>query len=573
MKHCRFIYIIACLAVGLLLEACGEKEPLHIKIVCTSDVHGNLLSHDFLADSPMEGGLARVSSYLKELRRQSATNGGEVIYIDNGDMLLGQPTTYYYNTEAIGQKHLAAEALNYLKCNAVVLGNNDIKTGGPTYQRYANDLDCPIVCGNIMLEDSDRPFFTPYIVIERQGVKIVFLGLTTPIVPYQSPYALWKGMEFEDMERSASRWMKHLKEHVNPDIVIGVFHSGYEEGVSTNGCIENATRAVAERVPGFDAIFYGHIHQEQVQKITNIEGDTVLLINPANNAEKVALVDIEVGKGKEYKLNASLVDMKGYEPDQEYMNAFSSHFERINRYVNRTIGTSPHEARMTDAIFGPSRLVDFIHQMQLDVSGAKISFAAPLSDVTLPEGEVKIRDIYRLMPYENTLYILWLTGREVKDYLEMSYSQWTNQMKQKEDHLLLLTNDNSTLQYHYHNFDSAAGIIYEVDVTQPIGKKISIKQMADGTPFNPSAKYMVVMNSYRANGGGRLLTEGARITHDTLLKRIEYTTTADLRFYLISYVEMNKKLNPQPLNQWKFVPESWADPAAIRDSNLLFGKE
>ena len=81
MKHCRFIYIIACLAVGLLLEACGEKEPLHIKIVCTSDVHGNLLSHDFLADSPMEGGLARVSSYLKELRRQSATNGGEVIYI------------------------------------------------------------------------------------------------------------------------------------------------------------------------------------------------------------------------------------------------------------------------------------------------------------------------------------------------------------------------------------------------------------------------------------------------------------------------------------------------------------
>ena len=63
------------------------------------------------------------------------------------------------------------------------------------------------------------------------------------------------------------------------------------------------------------------------------------------------------------------------------------------------------------------------------------------------------------------------------------------------------------------------------------------------------------MNSYRAHGGGGLITEGAGITHEEMLKRIEYTTTADLRFYMLNYIEMRKNISPKPLNQWRFVLE------------------
>ena len=327
-------------------------------------------------------------------------------------------------------------------------------------------------------------------------------------------------------------------------------------------------------MPGFDAIFYGHDHRSRTAKLTNAEGDTVLLLNPGRDAHRIAVLDIAFDKDGKAKLEASLVDVDTYEPDQEYMKAFAPHVERVNKYVNRTLGTSDCSVATRDALFEPSAFMDLVHQMQLDISGAKVSFAAPLVyDDILPEGEVKVRDIYRLYPFENNLYVLWLTGLEIKNYLEMSYGLWTSQMTSPNDHLLLLDDAKNQLKHPYYHFDSAAGIIYDVDVTKPIGDKVTIKRMADGTPFRMDARYMVAMNSYRAHGGGGLLSEGAGITHEQLQERIEYTTTADLRFYMLNYIEMRKTISPQSLRQWRFVPEQWVAPAAKRDRALLFGQE
>ena len=568
MKFPRLLYL-ACIAV-ILFASCKQSKDTHIKIVCTSDVHGHLFPYDFITGDTIGGSLARVSNYLKQLRQQ----GENVIYLDNGDILQGTPVSYCYNTYAIGQTHVVAEALNYLQCDAVVLGNNEIEPGGPTYQRYADDLECKVIGGNIMFKGTETPFLPPYTIVEREGVKIAIIGLTIPAIPHWIPKCQWPELEFNDMKSSANRWMQYLNENEHPDMVIGLFHSGYEGGIVTESYAENATLSVAQHVPGFDAIFYGHDHQPRNTRVVNVNGDTVLLINPGKNADQVATLDITIGKKGKAQLSASLTNMNNFSPDEKYMEAFTPHMERINKYVNRTIATSTEEANTRDALFGPSALIDLIHQMQLDISGANISFAAPLVyDFTLPEGEIRIRDIYRLFPYENLLYVIWLTGHEIKDYLEMSYNHWINQMTSPNDHILLLNSKGTGLQYPFYHFDSAAGIIYEVDVTKPMGDRVSIKSMADGTPFSMDARYMVAMNSYRANGGGDLLTKGAGITYELLQKRLEYTTTADLRFYLINYIEMKKNIAPKALYQWKFVPERWTIPAGKRDRNLLFGKE
>ena len=398
MKHYKLLFFA--FTVSLLLVSCGEQRPTQIKIVCTTDVHGHLFPYDFLTGDSARGSLARVSSYLKEQRQHS----GNVIYIDNGDMLQGTPAVYCYNTYAIGQTHVAAEVLNYLQCDAVVLGNNDIEPGGPTYQRYADELACPVLGGNIMFSGTESLFLPPYTIVEREGVKVAILGLTTPVIPYRVPKCQWPELEFADMEQSASRWMKHLRKNTNPDIVIGLFHSGYEGGVITDDCVESATRLVAERVPGFDAIFYGHDHLPRTAEVVNVEGDTVLLLNSGKDAHLIASLDVVFDKDGQAKLDAALVDANKYEPDEEYMKTFVPYVERINNYVDRTIGTSDCTAATRDALLGPSVFMDFMHQMQLDISGAKVSFAAPLVyDYVFPEGEVKVRDIYRLYPYENNL--------------------------------------------------------------------------------------------------------------------------------------------------------------------------
>jgi 2',3'-cyclic-nucleotide 2'-phosphodiesterase/3'-nucleotidase len=574
MKNRRFFYLA--LIMTALLTSCHKPQPVHIKMVCTSDVHGNFFPYDFRSDKPASGSLARVSSYLNELR--SSPLGDNVVLLDNGDILQGQPTAYYYNTVAIEHKHLASEVLNYLKCDVAMLGNHDIETGGPTYQRYIGDLECAVVGGNIYLESTDVPFVPPYVVVERSGVRIAIIGLTTPAIPNWLPRVLWKGLEFHDMESAAKHWMQYVNEHESPDLIVGLFHSGYEGGITTNEYKENAARDVAVNVPGFDAVFFGHDHQAFCDKVVNVAGDTVWLLNPANNANQIAVLDVEYKKGSEphWVLKAELVNVNAYEPDTAYMSHFASHMERVKKYVSKKLGESTHRISSRDAYFGPSDFIDFIHRMQLDITKAEVSFAAPLAFSTwLPEGDIHVRDMFNLYRYENMLYVMQLTGQEIKNYLEMSYGQWTNQMKSPNDHLLLF--DESTLDSKkprlkniYYNFDSAAGIIYGVDVTKPVGSRVRIKSMANGDAFTPNRTYRVALNSYRGNGGGELLTKGAGVPHDELENRLLYSTDVDLRFYMINYIEMRGSVDPKSLNQWKFVPEKWTLPAAERDYKLLF---
>lgn len=266
--------------------------------------------------------------------------------------------------------------------------------------------------------------------------------------------------------------------------------------------------------------------------------------------------------------------MDAYPVDEAFMQTFDSQYQATREFVSRKIGSIDRTITTKDAYFGPSAFIDLIHQLQLDITGADVSFCAPLSFAAeIKEGDIYMSDMFNLYKYENMLYVMSLSGQEIKDFLEMSYAIWTNQMKSPEDHLLLLNEKNNGFGYFKNpsfNFDSAAGIIYTVDVTKPQGEKITIQSMADGTPFDLQKRYKVAVNSYRGNGGGDLLTKGAGIPKEKLSKRILSSTEKDLRYYLMQRIEEVKVLHPQPLNQWKFIPEEWTVPAAARDYRFLF---
>lgn len=585
MKNTFFHTAMAAFASLFLFAGCGPKE-VQFRIVGTSDVHGNFYPYDFVKDKPAAGSLARVQSYLRE---QRATWGNRLIYVDNGDIIQGQPTSYYYNTVAVGDAHLADQMLNYMGCEIGTLGNHEIETGGPTYQRYIMDADFPILGANIMIEGTSHNFTPPYKVIERQGVRIAFIGMLTPAIPNWLPRELWRELQFTDMVSSARKWVSYLQENEKPDVLIGVFHSGLSGGIVTDTYAENATEQIAREVPGFDAIIFGHDHRIYCDSVVCAPtGKMVPIINPANNARNVSQLTLTLkkqhGKWTVKATDATNVSVLDYEPDPDFLATFAPQMEAIKKYVSKRIGTFAQTITTQDAYFGPCPFMDFIHQMQLDITHADISIAAPLSlNATIQAGDVYVRDMFNLYRYENMLYTMLLTGREIKGHLEMSYAQWANQMKSPSDHLLLFSNDTSAsgdkntdagrpkLQNIYYNFDSAAGIRYEVDVTKPEGNRVRILSMADGRPFDPDKTYRVAINSYRGNGGGELLTRGAGIPHDELARRIDYSTDADLRFYMLNYIEARDTITPRPVCQWRFVPERWTIPAAKRDKELLFG--
>lgn len=575
MNKC-FIAVFVALISGIMSLNARRVE---INLLQTSDVHGNYFPYNFITGKNAAGSLARVSSAVKEARKEYGDN---VILLDNGDILQGQPTVYYYNYVDTVAPHVASAVMNYLRYDAGNVGNHDVETGRAILDRWSKGCDMPILGANIIDVSTGEPYFKPYEVIERDGVKVVVLGMLTPAIPAWLPETLWKGLRFDDIEATARKWMPVIMEKEAPDVVVGLFHAG-QAGNVLAGYKENPSLEVARNVPGFDVILMGHDHRRERKRVINVDGDTVLVMNPANNS--VVLTDItmafdvdDAGKVTRKRIDGKLRPMSDFDIDAEFMVEFSPYISEVKSYVEKPVGRLTDSISTRDAYFGPSAFVDFIHKLQLDITGADISFAAPISyDANISAGEIYTGEMFNLYKYENMLYVMALTGREIKDYLEFSYGLWANTMKSEKDHLLLFKDSpadgdesRAMLANPSYNFDSAAGIIYEVDVRKRPGHRVKIISMADGSRFDYSKTYKVALNSYRGNGGGELLTRGAGIPHDKLSSRIVYSTDRDLRHYLADYIRSKGVIKPEKLNHWRFVPEKYVAPAVKRDYLMLF---
>jgi 2',3'-cyclic-nucleotide 2'-phosphodiesterase/3'-nucleotidase len=578
--------LAAQLLLILILVSCSGTGTKSISILETTDLHGVILPYDFIEKEKLNVSLASTFTYLKEVR----ANSDLTILLDNGDNLQGQPAIYYYNFIDTISPHIGAEVMNYMGYDAGTVGNHDVEAGHAVYDRLVRDYNFPLLAANAIDTKTGEPYFKPYHIILRDGIKIAIFGMVTPAIPNWLPEELYKGIEFRDMVETAKKWMPIIMDE-KPDLIIGLFHSGWDgsrEDYKTTGNLnENGSAAVAYNVPGFDIIFTGHDHRIANEEFLNIAGDTILILNGGSKSENIAQADIVISsrkiKGKKSRrITGQIIKVADYKPDYEFIDKFSPQHKTIDEYVNRVIGNSSATISSRDAYFGSSAFVDMIHFVQLEISGADLSFAAPLSfDVSISKGPITVSDMFKLYRFENFLYTMSLSGDEIQKYLEFSYSEWVNTMKGPGDLLLklrtdkdgkpILTNGKAWFRNQSYNFDSASGIDYIVDVSKPEGSRISITGFTNGKPFEKNKTYKVAVNSYRGNGGGGHFTEGAGIDKDELRSRIIASTDRDLRYYFLKSIEERKSVNPIPLNNWKIVPEKWVSVAGKKEYLLLFG--
>lgn len=555
-----------------------KEKTIDLKLIETSDVHGSFFPYDFINRKPKAGSLARVATYVNQLRSQ---HGENVILLDNGDILQGQPVNYYSNYVDTTSANIAAQVVNYLRYDAQTIGNHDVETGHRVYDKWVSATHCPILGANVIDTKTNKPYLKPYTILKRGGARIAIIGLLTPAIPNWLGENLWSGLRFEEMVSSARQWMRVVKEQEKADIVIGLFHSGKDGGITTPHYKEDAALAVAREVPGFDVVFFGHDHTRYADAVTNNEGKRVVCLDPANNAMSVAQADLQLVKKKgRWCVKESqwkLVDVADLPVDNDFVDHFSAFNETVKAYADRVIGTFENTISTRDSYFGNSAFNDLILNLELSITKADVAFNAPVSfDVAIKKGPVRVADMFNLYKYENQLFVMRLTGKEIRKALEMSYDLWVNTMTSPDDHLLLLDSktrgDQQRLGFKNFsfNFDSAAGIDYEVDVTKPNGQKVKVLKMSNGEPFDENKYYKVAVNSYRANGGGELLTRGAGIAKDDLNDRIVWRSEYDLRHYLMEEIKRLGTLNPKPNTNWRFVPEQWTQEAAKRDRQLLF---
>jgi len=553
----------------LQFSAC-KPDPITVRIAVTTDVHGMIYPYDFINRAPSDHSLAHIYKYVSEQRAKQDTF---FFLLDNGDFLQGQPTVYYYNFVDTIHEHLSARVMNYMEYAAGTVGNHDIETGPQVYKRVGDSFQFPWLAANAVNSNTGAPYFEPYTILKAGRKKIAVLGLITPGIPGWLPKNLWPEMEFRDMVETAQEWVPRIIEKEKPDLMVGLFHSGTDAsyGGSPDAYLnENAVMLVAEQVAGFHIIFAGHDHRVSTQQIVNIEGDSVLIIDPGSHGRFAGEATITFDS-QGMQIKGENIPMKGYDPSEALMEKFAEDYKIVSDYLEDTITWLEEDILGMDALFGPSAMLSLIHDVQLELSGAQISFTAPLSIwAVLQKGPLLVSDMFKLYRFENMLYRMVLTGAEIDGFLEHAAGSWFNTMSEPEDHLLLFRSDESgRLSAPYYNFSSAAGINYTVDVTRDPGDRVSIQSLSGGAPFNETSTYSVAVNSYRGNGGGGHLTTGAGISKEELTSRISWSTDRDLRFYLMEYLRQQNTLRPRIENNWACIPLHLTGPASVIDRKVL----
>ncbi len=617
MKKSRFA--IGALVALLVLVSCAgpydkyAEQPFKFTILETTDVHGMIVPTDFTKNAPTDYSLAQFAGLVKETRA-----AGETLLLDCGDSLQGQPIIYYNNFLKTEGTHIWADAINYLQYDALTVGNHDIETGHPVYDKVFTQYGkTKIVCANVVKEGTTEPYFKPYDVVTKGGLKIAILGMIEPGLTTQLPAAFWSGMQIVDMVDTAKRWIPIIQKEAKPDLIIGLFHAGvdYTYGGSTADTKDNesASQLVAERVPGFDLVLVGHDHKgwsgkgwDPVAKapvdVKDPNGKIVPIFGGQDYVRTVPVIDVTMtwdkkAKGWNKAINGKLVEMKGRPVDADFMAAFKPKIDEFTAWKNQVIGKMNGAISSDEALFGDAAFTDLIHKLQMEIcadpaNGLKpvqVSFVAPLSASAKlpinPSGDITIADMFALYKYENYLYTMDLTGEQIDKFLEYSYGMWMDTMTKAGDHLIAFqkdatgalifdTRNNMTAtKTNPYNYDSAAGIKYTVDVTKPMGSRVEISSMADGTPFSMAKTYSVAINSYRGSGGGDHLTKGVGLDPLALkqLKLVTSSTTKDLRYYFIKWFQKQTgAVTPTKDDNWKIVPADLAAAGKALDYPLIY---
>lgn len=560
--------IISVLLGLYALCACSQEKPLHI--VTTGDMHGAWFADSYTSEGEMRPSLMSLKYYVDSLR--NAVGRDNVLLLDAGDCLQGDNAAYYYNYVDTLGTHPFVEIAAYLGYDALVVGNHDIETGHRVYDKVCSQLKrsgLSWLGGNAVRCSDGKEYFPSYKILRKAGRKIAVLGFTNAIIETWLSEELYSGMTFEPLLPLVQTKIDEIRIRHKPDIVVVAIHSGTGKGDGRD--LENQGLDLLNSLQGADIILCAHDHRAKA-----VEKDGKWLINSGQRARNAGHAVI----GIDGSSTAEVVYLHKEKLDEDMREEFRDEFEAVRDFTLKPFGKLAMDIRSRDAYLGMSDYINLVHTVQLSAEPAQISFAAPLSyNGEVKAGEVNFDDMLTIYPFENQLYILRLQGSEIKSYLEYSYDGWI-QSSSKQVLKIKRSNDTRTGAERWSfvgsafNFDSAAGIVYSVDVSKPYGSRINISSLSDGSPFEEEGWYNVAMTSYRASGGGAIVERGAGLSSEEAQKRIiaKYPAIRDLVcgfFAAKGTVDSQSVGNPSLIGQWNWLPDGTSDRIEA-DMKLLF---
>jgi 2',3'-cyclic-nucleotide 2'-phosphodiesterase (5'-nucleotidase family) len=540
----------------------AKPKSVTISILHTTDLHGHLLSWDYETAKPVDDyGLARVATLIRRVREEPNVN---TILVDAGDCIQGSPLADLHaeggpehKREGDGLPDPQMACMNALAYDAFTVGNHEYNFGLTVLERARSEAKFPWLSANTMkTSPQGAGAYQAYLVKEVEGVRIGILGLTTPGIPTWDDPPHYAGLEFDDPLETAKHFVPILRGMERCDAVVLVCHMGLEEndqGKVSPGQAPNENRvlAIARSVPGIDAIVMGHTHVLIPSRTEN----GVLLTEAGRWGQALGRLDLTFEKaGPGWTLSdkrANLLKVDKSVPEDPAIVAIAQPYhDRAEAYLKTEIATAAVPLSGADGRLRDNALLDLVHKTQLEAGKADVSLAPMFNTrVAIAAGPITVRDAFALYPYENTLAVLEVTGKDLKAALEHAAEYYTGYDFGKSNAPLV----NSAIPGY--NFDIAQGVGYTLDLMQPVGQRIRNLSW-HGKPLDEDKKLKVAVSNYRVNGGGGYdMFKGKPV-----VSRSEQPT----RDLLIDELRKVKTVTNASDGNWRLVPSWLGEPAGAR---------
>lgn len=533
-------------AVLSLAAACTPPRPLQpvgpldLVVAATTDVHGYIRGWDYYTGTPDTlRGLARAATIIDSLRRVSVL---QPVVIDAGDLLEGTPLTYVAARIDTTIPHPVIAAMNAIQYDAAVIGNHEFNYGLGTLRRAQREAEFPLLAANLYTP-SGTPFGRNWVLATRRGIRIAIIGATTPGSMVWDRDNLAGQAVIRDIVPAVREAVRDARD-AGVAVVIVALHSGLDEPssydtVATGLPSENVAARVAHEVPGIDLIVYGHSHKQMADTVIG----STLLMQPKNWATSVAVAHLRLSnhRGQWYVSGrrSQLVPVANHREDPRVVAVTQEAHRAAIAYAATAIGTTPVSWRADSARVVDSPITDFVLEVERRASGAQLASTAVFStDAALDAGPITVARMAALYPYDNTLRAVKLTGAQLRAYLEQS----ARYFRRAPDGTYGV---DPTIPGF--NYDVVAGVDYTIDVSRPVGERITKLEYA-GRPVAPADTFTMALNNYRQTGGG-----GYSMLRDA---PVVYDRQQDIRQLLIDEVRRAGTLQPADYFQpnWRIVP-------------------
>jgi 2',3'-cyclic-nucleotide 2'-phosphodiesterase/3'-nucleotidase len=468
-----FVFAAVLWAAGV-----AEARRVELTVLNTTDLHGAICRSPGVYAERNDGSLLQCAALVRREREKTP----DLLLLDCGDVVQG--TAASFQTRG----GIMAVAMNAMGYDAYVPGNHEFDWGFAALAGFMEQMQAPALAANLVAHPEALDAFRrvrPYVVKEIDGVRVAIVGLTTPNIPNWTRGTAEAGLDFLDSRRALEQILPQVRRE-KPHVMILLVH----QGLLRRDDAANQLNAIGRRFGEFDLMLGGHLHmvstKTQIGKLTfgqaGAGAQGVLRVRLTFDTVKNAVTD------KQLEFLPVEPDLP---EDPDVYAQVADDLVRADEWLGMVIGQTKSELVASLAMPGLCSVQQLLCAAIAEKTGADAVLHGILTMKSVPAGDFRVADAWKLVPYENTAGVLRLTPGEIRAILE-------------ESHSFLGT----------ERYFGAWGLRYELHPKAPPGRRIRKLRDAAGNPINGKKRLRVALNSYHLSGGGGRFPTVARLAAD-----------------------------------------------------------